>query len=130
MGLEIRLGRDDHKVTDEFISSEPVGIDAFIVDANHLRRHSVVIDAARAKGIGVLVEPLTERLVELGFRGGNLDYWDALPIDPFEFTKPSKQVELVERVVGPQIEHATPSSHLTFTRNRTASSRLTKNSLE
>jgi len=102
MGLEIRVGRLDHKVAEVFATEEPRGLDALVFEASNVRFQTVCMEAAAAHGVARLVEPLTERLVEPGYKVDALDYWDTYPVSPSEFRKASRQAEFVERVVGTQ----------------------------
>jgi|CXWL01.1.fsa_nt_gi hypothetical protein len=107
MGIEFRLGRTDHKVVEQFLDDEPLGVDAIYVDAPNTGIQSSVIDMARRRGVHVLIEPLTERLVEPGFDPRGLDYSNGYPIETAKLKSLKRKAELVERVVGLQLEACT-----------------------
>jgi hypothetical protein len=61
------LRRNDHKKVVDFASRRPEGVTGFTIDANEIRHQAAAAEAARANGYDVLVEPLTEHLVIVGF---------------------------------------------------------------
>jgi len=81
MGIEFRLGRSDHKVAEDFVVHRPAGVDGVWLDAHNVRFQSGVVETAKAAGIEVLVEPLTERLVAEGFAPSGLPYAVDGPVD-------------------------------------------------
>ena len=73
-GIEFRVGRTDHHKVEDFLSTGPDGVDAVRLDATNLRIHGEVAEAAERAGVKVLIEPLTERMVQPGFSPAGLDY--------------------------------------------------------
>ncbi len=63
MGIEFRLGGSDHKVAEDFVVHRPAGVNGIWLDAHNVGFQGGVVEAAKAAGLEVLVEPLTERLV-------------------------------------------------------------------
>ncbi len=104
MGIEFRLGRTDHKVTEDFLATGPSGVSAVILDIRNAKRQQGVVEAARAAGLPVVLEPLTERLVEAHFAPDLLNvYGDGQLLDPSRLTSLSDRSDLVERVVDAQV---------------------------
>ena len=106
-GVQFRLGHNDHKVVEDFVSTAPTGVAAIAVDAKHLRVHAGAVEAARTAGLAVYIEPLTERLVAEGFSVGGLDYADVFPLTPGSLGTDGDRARLVARVVSPQAPVAT-----------------------
>lgn len=107
MGVEFRLGRDDHLKVEDFLEARPEGVHAVAIEAKNIDRQANVIDAAKAAGVEVLVEPLTERLAEEHFEPGALEYANEYPIRPESLLSLSRKAELVERVAQHQVDIAT-----------------------
>lgn len=82
MGIEFKLGRQDHKKVEDFLGRRPGGVDAITVDVTNVSFQSAVADEARAIGLEVFVDPLTERLADIGFEPDGLEYFTpGEPID-------------------------------------------------
>lgn len=62
MGVEFKLSRNDHKKVEDFLARWPAGVTAITIDAHLTRYQAAAAEAARATGVAVLIEPLTERL--------------------------------------------------------------------
>lgn len=109
MGVEFRVGYTDHKVVEDFLSEQPPGVSAVVLEATNLRHQfqREVAEAAIAVGKGVIVDPLTDRLAEDGFSPQGLDYVDRYPIDVTALGRFRAQAELVERVLAAQYDFAT-----------------------
>jgi hypothetical protein len=82
MGIEFRLGRNDHKVTEDYLASPSQVLDAITVDAHNVSRHASAIESALAHGVDVRVELLLDRLQNPGFDFGPLPYLDDGQLDP------------------------------------------------
>lgn len=80
MGIEFRLGRNDHKVTEDFLGSGSRVVDAITVEAHNAVRQADAIEVARDAGIGVNVDLLLDRLQNPGFDYGPLPYLSAEPV--------------------------------------------------
>lgn len=81
MGIEFRLGRQDHNKVEDFLSRRPPGVDGIWIEAGNLRRQATAIEQARASGVDVLVEPMTERLADEGFAPDTIPYAEDAPLD-------------------------------------------------
>lgn len=103
MGVEIRIGYNSHQVVADFLGADPEGLTGIVVDAKHLERHQVVIEAARDAGKDVYVETLTDRLAVEGYDPGDLVYADSFPFGPDQLKSLAARGEFVERVAEPQI---------------------------
>jgi len=66
MGIEFKLGRQDHKKVEDFLGRRPAGVDAITIDVTHVSYRGGAADEAKAMGIDVLVDPMTERLADIG----------------------------------------------------------------
>lgn len=75
MGIEFKLGRQDHKKVEDFLGRRPAGVDAITIDVNHATYQASAADEAKAMGVDVLVDPLTERLADIGFEPDGLAYF-------------------------------------------------------
>jgi hypothetical protein len=75
MGIEYRLGRNDHRVAEDFLTDADYRVlDAIRVDGHNSLRQQGVIEAAIGLGVPVLVELLLDRLENPGFDYGPLPY--------------------------------------------------------
>jgi hypothetical protein len=74
MGIEFHLGRNDHKVTEDFLSGGHRVVDGITVEAHNVQRQQEVVEAAQRAGVSVRVDLLLERLTNPGFDYGPLPY--------------------------------------------------------
>lgn len=81
MGIEFRLGRQDHHKVEDFLGSRPGHIDGIWIEAGNIPRQATVIEQARANGIGVLIDPMTERLADVGYSPSSIPYAKEAPLD-------------------------------------------------
>lgn len=107
MGIEFRLSRTDHLIVENFLASGPSHVSGIIIDATNAKLQGAAIEAAKAAGISVLLEPLTERLADPGFSPGQLDYATQYPIDLDALKSPKLQRDFLERVLEVQLDTAT-----------------------
>ncbi len=107
IGVEFRLGRGDHLVVESFLSTNPAGVAGVLIDAPNIERQAPAVEAASHAGIDVVVEPLTERLAEDGFRPIGLKYADQYPLDQSSLRGEKAVGQFVERVLDPQLDVAT-----------------------
>ena len=107
MCVEFRVGRTDHRVVEDFLSEQPSGVGAIVLEAANLSFQGVIAEAASAAHVEVLVDPLTERLVIEGYSPKGLDYADKYPLDLARLRRMPAQAELMERVLAVQIDCAT-----------------------
>lgn len=94
MGVEFRLGGQDHNKVEDFLAQRPSGVHAIILDTKAAKHQQAAAEAAADAGIEVLFEPATERLTEPGFELPGLAYYrpelydiDALSRDQGERTR-------------------------------------------
>ena len=105
-GVQFRVGYNDHRVVEDFLTGDPEGVAGILVEAKHVDRHSNVIEAAHAVDRTVRIEPLTERLAAEGFSTKGLEYGYAV-IDPeLDLATATARDELVSSVIAPQVEAA------------------------
>lgn len=89
MTVQFRLGRNDHKVVEDFLSRTPGATSAISLDPKAARHQVHAAEAARDRGVSVFLELSTERLADPGFGletfpiyGGAPYILDALAADP------------------------------------------------
>lgn len=104
--IEFRLGRQDHRVVENFLADHPLGVGAISIEAPNLAFQQVAIDAARAAEVDVLVEPLTDRLVDPNFAPKGLTYWDTYPLSIPDFAASDARNSFVDAVMEPQLDSA------------------------
>lgn len=74
MGIEFHLGRNDHKVTEDFLTAGHRVVDGVTVEAHNVERQREAIEAAQQAGVPVRLDLLLERLTNPGFDYGPLPY--------------------------------------------------------
>lgn len=75
MGVEFRLGHQDHKKVEDFLSRSPAGVSSVVLDTKAAHHQSGAAEAARDAGVGVIFDPQTDRLCEPGFDLPGLAYY-------------------------------------------------------
>ncbi len=83
MGFETRVGYSDNVAVEDFLATEsdPGAFSGVVLSAKHLKRHENVVETARARGVPIIVDTLTDRLAAPGFGSGTIDYGLDLPLD-------------------------------------------------
>jgi hypothetical protein len=110
MGIEFRLGRQDHKKVEDFLATEPPNVDAIWVEAGNVTLQAAVIEQAIAKGVRVLVDPMTERLTDEGYSPATIPYAKDGPLDLGRLARSAAhRGRLIEAVLDLQ----DPGSHFT-----------------
>lgn len=107
-GVEFRLGHNDHRVAEDFLTG-PLkgGTSGIVVDAKYIKVQRQAIDAAHEAKCDVHIEPLTDRMVTAGFSVRGLDYGYEV-IDPAgDLATPTARDRLVDAVGAPQSDIAT-----------------------
>ena len=108
MGVEFKLGRQDHKKVEDFLSRRPAGVAGISIDASLIRYQAAATEAARTANVDVVIEPLTERLVWPGFEPDGLPYYEGHPIDLVRLRgSRAARDDLVEQVLDVQHDIAT-----------------------
>ncbi|OFJ54559.1 hypothetical protein [Mycolicibacterium grossiae] len=79
MGIQFRLGPNDHKPVEDFLSREHTGTDAITLDTKAARHQGAAAAAAIEAGLQVYWEPAAERLAEAGFGLDKLPLWTGQP---------------------------------------------------
>lgn len=74
MGIEFRLGQNDHKVTEDFLANPSRVLGAITVEARNAQRQASVIEAARDAAVSVNIDLMLDRLQNPGFDYGPLPY--------------------------------------------------------
>lgn len=79
MGIQFRLGPNDHKPVEDFLSREHTGTDAITLDTKAARHQVAAAAAAVDAGLDVYWEPAAERLAEAGFGLHKFPLWNGQP---------------------------------------------------
>ena len=79
MGIQFRLGPNDHKPVEDFLSREHTGTDAITLDTKAARHQVAAAAAAVDAGLDVYWEPAAERLAEAGFGLDKFPLWNGQP---------------------------------------------------
>lgn len=79
MGIQFRLGPNDHKPVEDFLSREHTGADAITLDTKAARHQVAAAAAAVDAGLDVYWEPAAERLAEAGFGLDKFPLWNGQP---------------------------------------------------
>jgi len=75
MGVEFRLGGQDHNKVEDFLAHRPSGVHAIVLDTKAAKHQQAAAEAAVGAGVEVLFEPATERLTEPGYELPGLAYY-------------------------------------------------------
>lgn len=75
MGVEFRLGHQDHKKVEDFLSRSPAGVSAIVLDTKVARHQTGAAEAARDADVAVIFDPQTDRLCDPGFDLPGLAYY-------------------------------------------------------
>ena len=81
MGIQFRLGPNDHKPVEDFLSREHAGTEAITLDTKAARHQGAAAAAAADAGLQVYWEPAAERLADEGFGLDKLPLWTGQPYD-------------------------------------------------
>lgn len=76
MGIQFRLGPNDHKPVEDFLSRDHTGTDAITLDTKAARHQVAAAAAAVDAGLDVYWEPAAERLAEAGFGLDKFPLWN------------------------------------------------------
>ncbi|HUU96292.1 MAG TPA: hypothetical protein VM487_11175 [Phycisphaerae bacterium] len=79
MSIRFRLGPNDHKPVEDFLSREHAGIGAITLDTKAARYQAAAAAAAIDAGLQVYWEPAVERLAEEGFGLDKFPLWTGQP---------------------------------------------------
>ena len=105
MSVEFRLGRNDHKVAEDFLAKRPTGVSAIVLDTKAARHQEQAAEAARDAGADVYFDPATERLTGPGFDLPALEY---NPPEPYDTDRLAGDAEARARLVE-QVAAAHPT---------------------
>ncbi|OBB99946.1 MULTISPECIES: hypothetical protein [unclassified Gordonia (in: high G+C Gram-positive bacteria)] len=111
MGIQFRLGPNDHKPVEDFLSRDHTGTAAITLDTKAVRHQKDAAAAAVEAGLSVYWEPAAERLAARGYDLEKLPLWTGRPYDI-----DSLSGNLAERaaLVGLTIDkHPELSTHIT-----------------
>ncbi len=72
----IRVGRNDHLEMLDLIATGEKGIFGFVIEAQNIERHRILMNAARERHYDLILDPNTQRM---GFPGGNTGKLATLP---------------------------------------------------
>lgn len=109
MGVEFRLGHQDHKKVEDFLSRSPAGVSSIVLDTKAARHQTGAAEAARDAGVAVVFDPQTDRLCDSGFDLPGLAYYRAGQVYDVNrlATDASSRDRLVEEVASAHPELAT-----------------------
>lgn len=111
MSVQFRLGRNDHRVTEDFLSRTPRATSAITLDPKAARYQAAAAEAARDHGISVFVEPCTERLTDAGFGLDAYPMWAGAPYNTDALAAdPRLRLDLVARTIA---AHPDVATHIT-----------------
>lgn len=123
MGIQFRLGPNDHKPVEDFLSREHTGTDAITLDTKAARHQVAAAAAAVDAGLDVYWEPAAERLAEAGFGLDKFPLWNGQPygIDSLSANQAARAalVDLTIEKHPALVTHVT-APHFYITDERTA----------
>lgn len=100
MGVQFRLGRQDHQKAEDFLSRRPPGVSAIVLDPKWSRYQRPAAEAATSGGVQVYFDPATERLAAPGFGLPEVPYFEAAPYDVDHLAaNPTARAQLIARVL-------------------------------
>lgn len=82
MGVQFRLGFNDQKVVEDFVSRGPSATSAIVLDPKADARQRQAAEAATAAGVDVLWDPATQLLAYEGFGLEKFPMWRGQRYDP------------------------------------------------
>lgn len=111
MGIQFRLGPNDHKPVEDFLSRDHTGADAITLDTKAARHQVAAAAAAVDAGLDVYWEPAAERLAEAGFGLDKFPLWNGQPygIDSLSANQAARAA-LVDLTIE---KHPAPVTHVT-----------------
>lgn len=111
MSLQFRLGYNDQKVVEDFLSRGPVATSAIVLDPKAGTRQRHVAEAAAASGVDVFWDPATELLSYEGYGLEKFPMWGGERYDVAQLaTSLPARSALVEQTIATHPEGVT---HLT-----------------
>lgn len=81
MGVQFRLGRQDHQKVEDFLARQPAGVSGIVLDPKYGRHQKAAAEVAAAAGAEVYFDPATERLIAPGFVLPDAPYFPSTPYD-------------------------------------------------
>lgn len=100
MGVQFRLGRQDHPKVEDFLSRRPPGVAAIVLDPKWSRYQRSAAEVATTTGAQVYFDPATERLTTPGFELPEAPYFNGAPYDADHLAAdPVARARLVARVL-------------------------------
>ena len=111
MSLQFRLGYNDQKVVEDFVSRKPAATSAIVLDPKSGTRQRYVAEAAASAGVDVFWDPATELLSYEGFELDKFPMWhgERYDLDKLATSLPARSA-LVERTIA---THPDVVTHLT-----------------
>jgi len=101
VGVEFQLASNDHVVVEDFLTRHPAGVSAITVHAKAARHQQGAAEAAQAAGLGVYLNPATERLVVPGYDMPDAPYFAGAPYDVAKLAAdPATRARLIDAVIG------------------------------
>jgi hypothetical protein len=111
MGIQFRLGPNDHKTVEDFLSREHAGTNSITLDTKAARYQSDAAAAAIEARVHVYWEPAAERLAAPGFDLDKLPLWAG---QPYDIDHLSHDLAARAALVGLTIEkHPALATHVT-----------------
>lgn len=111
MSLQFRLGYNDQKVVEDFVSRQPAATSSIVLDPKAGTRQQHAAEAAASAGLDVLWDPATELLSYEGFGLDKFPMWcgERYDLDRLVTSLPTRSA-LVERTIR---THPVGVTHLT-----------------
>ena len=106
MQIEFRVGKNDRLVMEDFLAERRPAISAIVIEEGNTKFQRDLAEGAKALGIDVVVDPLTDRMLEPNYRPKG-DFADKYPIETRDLRRLAAQAELVQRVLDHQSVLAT-----------------------
>ncbi len=101
MGVQFRLGRQDHQKVEDFLARQPAGVSGIVLDPKWCRYQKAAAEVAAAAGAQVCFDPATERLTAPGFALPEAPYFEGTPYDVDHLAADADaRAQLVARVVA------------------------------
>jgi hypothetical protein len=100
VGVQFRLGRQDHQKVEDFMARQPSGVSGIVLDPKWSRFQRSAAEVTAAAGAQVYFDPATERLTAPGFELPEAPYFDGAPYDVDHLAgDPTARAQLVAHVV-------------------------------
>lgn len=107
MGVEFRLGRQDHLKVEDFLARSPSGVSAIVLNTKAAGHQRAAAEVAAAAGVQVLYDPATERCTTPGYQLPGHPYGDNLLDVNVLAADPAARLRLMIAVIDGHPDEAT-----------------------